>query len=118
LRGRRTQTDEFEWDDDKATRNLIKHCVSFAQATFAFDDPDGSDEPDEETDEETAELRTREGSARVKIPRVTREDCESVCPCACFAILVMWSKEARARGACRSRCPGDVTGDETSKIST
>jgi uncharacterized DUF497 family protein len=47
------QTDEFEWDDDKATRNLIKHRVSFAQATFAFDDPDGFDE----LDEETAELR-------------------------------------------------------------
>ena len=32
------QTDEFEWDDDKAASNLVKHGVSFEEATFAFDD--------------------------------------------------------------------------------
>ena len=32
------QTDEFEWDDAKATSNYLKHAVTFAEATFAFDD--------------------------------------------------------------------------------
>ncbi len=30
---------EFEWDNDKAARNLRKHGVSFVQATLAFRDP-------------------------------------------------------------------------------
>jgi uncharacterized protein len=38
------QTDDFEWDDHKAAANLVKHCVSFELATFAFDDPDGLDD--------------------------------------------------------------------------
>jgi uncharacterized protein len=38
------QTDDFEWDDNKAASNLIKHGVSFETATFAFDDPDGLDD--------------------------------------------------------------------------
>ena len=29
----------FDWDDDKATRNLAKHGVSFDEAVTAFDDP-------------------------------------------------------------------------------
>jgi uncharacterized DUF497 family protein len=29
----------FEWDADKAARNLVKHGVSFAEASTAFDDP-------------------------------------------------------------------------------
>ena len=29
----------FEWDPDKAARNLVKHGVSFAEASTAFDDP-------------------------------------------------------------------------------
>lgn len=44
------QTDDFEWDDTKAARNLAKHGVSFAEATFAFDDPDGLDILDEGLD--------------------------------------------------------------------
>ena len=39
-------TDDFEWDDDKAARNLNKHRVSFEAATFAFDDPHALDDPD------------------------------------------------------------------------
>jgi uncharacterized DUF497 family protein len=29
----------FEWDDDKAARNLVKHRVSFETAVRAFADP-------------------------------------------------------------------------------
>ncbi len=32
------QDEEFEWDDDKAERNLADHAVSFAQAREAFRD--------------------------------------------------------------------------------
>jgi hypothetical protein len=31
-------TDDFEWDDDKAARNLASHGVSFEAARMAFDD--------------------------------------------------------------------------------
>ncbi len=30
---------EFEWDSDKATRNLTKHGLSFAEAATVFGDP-------------------------------------------------------------------------------
>ena len=30
---------EFEWDEGKAERNLIKHGVSFDEAKTVFDDP-------------------------------------------------------------------------------
>ncbi len=30
---------EFEWDDAKARRNLLKHGVSFEMASRVFDDP-------------------------------------------------------------------------------
>lgn len=29
---------EFEWDADKAERNLAKHGISFTAATYVFDD--------------------------------------------------------------------------------
>ena len=32
------QDDEFEWDDEKAARNLASHGVSFEAARLAFDD--------------------------------------------------------------------------------
>jgi uncharacterized protein len=31
--------DDFEWDDAKASTNLVKHGVSFEQARQAFNDP-------------------------------------------------------------------------------
>ncbi len=31
---------EFEWDEEKAARNLEKHGVSFGEAITAFYDPD------------------------------------------------------------------------------
>ncbi len=38
----------FDWDDEKADRNLAKHGVSFAEAQTVFDDPLGRimDDPD------------------------------------------------------------------------
>ena len=30
---------KFEWDDEKAERNTLKHGISFEMAVFAFDDP-------------------------------------------------------------------------------
>jgi uncharacterized DUF497 family protein len=30
---------EFEWDDEKAEANLVKHGVSFDEAKTVFDDP-------------------------------------------------------------------------------
>jgi uncharacterized protein len=38
------QAGDFEWDDNKAATNFVKHRVSFETATFAFDDPDGIDD--------------------------------------------------------------------------
>lgn len=37
------ETDDFEWDDDKAASNFDKHRISFEEATFAFDDRHGID---------------------------------------------------------------------------
>ena len=41
---------EFEWDDDKASKNLREHGVSFEQATQAFRDPLGIEWLDERED--------------------------------------------------------------------
>jgi uncharacterized DUF497 family protein len=30
---------QFEWDPEKAAQNLVKHGVSFAEASTVFDDP-------------------------------------------------------------------------------
>jgi uncharacterized DUF497 family protein len=34
-----SHTMKFEWDPDKAARNLKRHGISFAEATSAFGDP-------------------------------------------------------------------------------
>src|SRR5579862_3268951 len=31
--------DEFEWDDEKNRRNMVKHGVSFEESVTVFDDP-------------------------------------------------------------------------------
>lgn len=45
---------EFEWDRDKARKNLAKHGVSFDEAKTVFDDPLYVDffDPDHSADEE------------------------------------------------------------------
>lgn len=44
---------DFEWDDEKAARNLDKHGVSFPEAATVFDDPLYVDlyDPDHSTEE-------------------------------------------------------------------
>jgi uncharacterized DUF497 family protein len=37
---------EFEWNSDKASRNIKKHGVSFNEAASVFADPLGMDFPD------------------------------------------------------------------------
>jgi uncharacterized protein len=47
----------FEWDDRKATANLLKHKVSFLEAATVFDDPYVIVEPDlQHSDEESREI--------------------------------------------------------------
>jgi uncharacterized DUF497 family protein len=41
---------DFEWDDDKALRNLTKHRVSFAVASEVFNDPFAVDTEDRSLD--------------------------------------------------------------------
>lgn len=43
----------FEWDENKANANLLKHGVSFEEAATVFGDPlsDTFDDPDHSTDE-------------------------------------------------------------------
>lgn len=40
------QNDRFEWDEEKARRNLNKHGVSFEESTGVFDDPNAIVESD------------------------------------------------------------------------
>ena len=47
---------EFEWDDEKAERNLRKHAVSFDDAASAFADLNGIDYRDEVIDHEVRNL--------------------------------------------------------------
>ncbi len=43
----------FEWDEDKAAANLLKHGVSFEEAATVFGDPlsDTFDDPDHSAEE-------------------------------------------------------------------
>ena len=41
------KNDRFEWDDSKASKNLLKHGVSFEEAALVFDDPNVLVETDE-----------------------------------------------------------------------
>jgi uncharacterized DUF497 family protein len=45
---------KFEWDENKATKNLSKHGISFAEAKTVFEDPLYIDfyDPDHSVDEE------------------------------------------------------------------
>ena len=44
--------DDFEWDDQKAARNLDDHGITFEAAREAFDDPDCIDRNDPDPNEE------------------------------------------------------------------
>lgn len=40
------QIADFEWDENKAQSNLVKHGVSFHEAITVFSDPQAVDAPD------------------------------------------------------------------------
>ncbi len=44
------QDKHFEWDDDKARANRVKHNVDFETARLVFDDPGAVDDADETMD--------------------------------------------------------------------
>jgi uncharacterized DUF497 family protein len=44
------EDDDFEWDDEKATRNFARHGVPFDRARLAFADPFGIAEIDDRED--------------------------------------------------------------------
>ena len=46
------RSDRFEWDDEKARRNLAFHKVSFERAAAVFDDSNALVEADDEPEEE------------------------------------------------------------------
>jgi uncharacterized DUF497 family protein len=52
------QSDIFEWDDDKASRNLRVHGVDFQEARTVFEDPFAITIPDELHSEEEARSNT------------------------------------------------------------
>ncbi|HEU4395467.1 MAG TPA: BrnT family toxin [Planctomycetota bacterium] len=45
---------DFEWDPEKASRNLRKHRVSFPEASTAFEDPFSITIPDPDHSDEEA----------------------------------------------------------------
>jgi len=47
----------FEWDEEKAQANLLKHRISFVAATAVFDDPNRIEE--DSTKPEYGEVRTK-----------------------------------------------------------
>ncbi len=70
------QTDDFEWDDDKSASNVGKHRISFADASFAFDDPHGLDIMDDSTNyrEVRFKLIARLGQILVAVIHTERND--------------------------------------------
>src|SRR5438067_7399902 len=44
------EDERFEWDDEKAKANFVKHRICFLDAGLVFDDPGALDNPDNTTD--------------------------------------------------------------------
>jgi uncharacterized protein len=59
----------FEWDDEKAVKNLEKHGISFEEASTAFGDPRSLtiDDPDHSTDEQRYVLLGRALTGRLLV---------------------------------------------------
>lgn len=64
---------QFEWDENKAERNLLKHGVSFEEAKTVFDDPLYIDfyDPDHSKDEERYLIVGESNQGRVLIVSYT-----------------------------------------------
>ena len=72
---------KFEWDADKAARNLQRHRVSFPEAATAFGDPLSSsiDDPDHSVGEQRFILIGQTHAGRVVVvSHVAREDGEII----------------------------------------
>jgi uncharacterized DUF497 family protein len=68
---------QFDWDNNKAERNLSKHGVSFEEAKTVFDDPFYVDfyDPDHSEDEERYLIVGQSSRGRLLIVSYTeRED--------------------------------------------
>ncbi len=64
--------DKFEWDDEKAERNIAKHGVSFEQARAAFNDPDWIEFDDADPDEARYNRICRFGEALLAVTYTER----------------------------------------------
>jgi len=58
---------DFEWDPEKAARNLSKHKVSFSEAATVIEDPLSLTIPDPDHSEEENRLITLGTSARGRL---------------------------------------------------
>lgn len=58
---------DFEWDEAKATSNLKKHGVDFADAVGVFDDPLALSMPDDSPDEQRFVGLGADGLGRVLV---------------------------------------------------
>lgn len=64
----------FEWDEDKAKKNILKHQVSFDEAKTVFDDPLYIDfyDPDHSIDEDRYLIVGQSNRGRVLIVSYTQ----------------------------------------------
>jgi uncharacterized DUF497 family protein len=67
---------QFEWDESKAARNLVRHDVSFEEAATVFGDPlsDTFDDPDHSAEERRFVIIGMSEKGRMLIVAHTDED--------------------------------------------
>lgn len=65
---------DFEWDPEKATRNLGKHKVSFSEAATVFEDPLSFTVPDPDHSDEERRLITLGSSAQGRLLMVAHTE--------------------------------------------
>jgi uncharacterized DUF497 family protein len=67
---------QFEWDESKAARNLVRHDVSFEEAATVFGDPlsDTFDAPDHSAEERRFVIIGMSEKGRMLIVAHTDED--------------------------------------------
>jgi uncharacterized DUF497 family protein len=81
---------QFEWDPKKATSNLGKHGVSFAEANSVFGDPLATTIPDPDHSEEEARYLTTGTSNQQRVLIVWHTERDD-------AIRIIGAREATAR---------------------
>lgn len=67
---------QFEWDEDKAKKNILKHQVSFNEAETVFDDPFYIDfyDPDHSMDEDRYLIVGQSNQGRILIVSYTERE--------------------------------------------